>query len=738
MQPFFFPGSAWRAVQSSLVKAPIAGLIISSCCSFVLSDVALAQTGITKIEHIVFIVKENRTFNNYFAGFPGATSAITGQVSNGQTITLGHTPDRVRDMGHSWNDAMTGMDNGKMDKFDLVSKGNVGGDYMSMSILYESDIPNYWTYARTFTLSDMTFSSLKGPSFPNHLYTIAATSAGATDNPSLTGNLSQPYWGCDAPAGSTVTVTDTQGHKTHPFPCFDNLTLGDLLETAAISWRYYAPVQGDDGYLWNAYDAIDHIRNGPLWNTRFAVDTQFVTDAQNGNLPAVSWVVNDVARSEHPDASSCEGENRTVEQINAIMNGPDWKSTVIFLTWDDFGGFYDPVAPPSSDYYGLGPRVPMIVISPYARPAYVTHTQYEFSSVLKFIETRFNLGSLTTRDANASDMTDAFDFTQLPLPALVLNTRTCPMQPVLQFDSKKVYFGNVTIGTTSAPQTTTITNSGTATLDLYSMVLNSTHYAYTSSCGATLDPSKSCTLTTTFTPSEAKEQDGQIQVNDNTTSTPHNLALFGAGVTGSPAVSLSPITLSFGVQVLGTTGKSKLVTLTNTGSAALNITSIAASSEFGQTNTCGSNVAAGQSCSINATFTPADKNKRTGTITITDNANPSTQSVSLSGTGTYVQVIPTALSFGIQSVGTKSAAKKITMTNKAGISVNISGIAITGTNAGDFSQLKTCGASLAGGATCSIAVSFKPTAKGNRTATVTITDDAGGSPQKVTLSGTGS
>jgi len=723
--------------QSSSARSPISSLWILSLCLVLLEGVAPAQTGITKIEHVVFIVKENRTFNNYFAGFPGATSATSGQVSNGQIIPLGHTPDRVRDMGHGWNDAVTGIDNGKMDKFDLVAKGNVNGDYMSMSILYESDIPNYWAYARTYALSDMTFSSLKGPSFPNHLYTISATSAGVIDNPSLTGNLLQPYWGCDAPAGSTVTVSDEQGHKTHPFPCFDNLTLGDLLETAGVSWRYYAPVQGDDGYLWNAYDAINHIRNGPLWNTRFAPDTQFVTDAQHGNLPAVSWLINDVARSEHPDASSCEGENRSVEQINAIMNGPDWNSTVIFITWDDFGGFYDPVPPPSPDYYGLGPRVPMIIISPYARPAYVTHTQYEFASVLKFIETRFNLGSLTDRDENASDMTDAFDFGQTPLPALVLNTRTCPTQPVLQFDNKKVYFGNVTVGTTSAPHTTSVTNAGSATLDLYSMVLNSSHYAYTTTCGATLEPNKSCTITTTFTPSEAKEQDGQLQINDNTTSTPHTLALFGAGVTGSAAVTLSPTSLTFGNQTVGTTSNFKPITLTNTGSATLNITSIVASSEFSQTNTCGTTVVAGNSCTINVSFTPGNKDKRTGTIAVTDNASPPTQTVSLSGTGTYVQLSPMSLNFGNQTVGTKSPARKITVTNKGGTAMSITGIALAGINAGDFSLVKTCGTSLAAGASCSIGVSFKPSATGSRSAALTLSDDGGGSPQKVTLTGNG-
>jgi phospholipase C len=115
-----------------------------------------------------------------------------------------------------------------------------------------------------------------------------------------------------------------------------------------------------------------------------------------------------------------------VQQINAVMNGPLWNSTAIFLTWDDYGGFYDHVAPPDLDIYGSGPPVPLLIISPYARQGYISHTQYEFSSVLKFVEERFNLQPLTARDNDASDMTDSFDFTQTPLPPLVLDTRKCP------------------------------------------------------------------------------------------------------------------------------------------------------------------------------------------------------------------------------------------------------------------------------------------------------------------------
>ena len=133
--------------------------------------------------------------------------------------------------------------------------------------------------------------------------------------------------------------------------------------------------------------------------------------------------------SEHPPASVCQGENWTVQQLNAVMQGTEWRSTAVFLTWDDFGGFYDHQPPPTVDNFGLGPRVPMLIISPWVRPGYIDHTTLEFSSVLKFVENRFRLAPLTARDALASDLTEAFDFDQKPLAPLLLNPRDCGAAP---------------------------------------------------------------------------------------------------------------------------------------------------------------------------------------------------------------------------------------------------------------------------------------------------------------------
>ena len=382
------------------------------------------RKGLGKIKHIVFIVKENRTFDNYFGTFPGADGATSGQISTGEVIPLRHAPDMTpRDIDHSYQAAVEATDGGAMDRFDLIQGGNVNGDYLSYSQYFESDIPNYFAYARNFVLADAFFSSLEGPSFPNHLYTVGAQSNRAINNPL---SITTPgRWGCDAAADSRVQTLEEPGDFGSVYPCFDFDTLADRLEEQRLSWKYYAPGQGESGYIWPALNAVRHIRLTSLWQQHVIPTAQFVQDAQNGQLPTVSWLVVGSGMSEHPPASVCMGENWTVEQLNAVMSGPDLDSTVVFLTWDDFGGFYYHVATPVVDNFGFGPRVPLLIISPWARRGHITHTTIEFSSVLKFIEERFDLDPLTERDQDANDLIDSFDFDHRPRATLLLQTRQC-------------------------------------------------------------------------------------------------------------------------------------------------------------------------------------------------------------------------------------------------------------------------------------------------------------------------
>jgi phospholipase C len=381
--------------------------------------------GVQKIQHIVFLIKENRSFDQYFGTFPGADGATSGKISTGQTVPLTHAPDLGPfDLGHSWRDAIIAIDGGHMNKFDQVISGDVDGFRYSYTQFLESDIPNYFAYARTYVLADRMFSSMAGPSFPNHLFTVAAQDGGVLDNP----HPQNGAWGCDSDENDTVPVAHPDGKITVEPPCFDFQTLADSMEAAHIPWKYYAPSKGHYGYQFSTLDAIRHIRNAPLWNDRVVPDNQFAADALSGNLPAVSWLVTG-STNDHPGRSVCRGENWTVQQLNAVMKGPDWNSTVVFLTWDDFGGFYDHVPPPSTGNYTMGPRVPLLIISPYAKRGYISHTQYDFSSFLKFVETRFHLPTLTDDDKRANDMLDSFDFAGEPQPTLFLQEHACPTPP---------------------------------------------------------------------------------------------------------------------------------------------------------------------------------------------------------------------------------------------------------------------------------------------------------------------
>jgi phospholipase C len=297
------------------------------------------------IDHVIIIDKENHSFDNLFGRFPGADGTTTAELASGKLIHLLHAPDHtLLDIGHAGDSAAFAVDGGRMDRFAELQGAIQDGRDVADSQYDQSDIPAYWAYAEHYTLADHFFSTIMGPSFPNHLATIAAGSANTIDNPR--GNT-RHAWGCDSGPFAVVSAVDP--HTGRPYltkPCFDIPTMADTLQQHHVSWKYYAPQAFASGYIWSSFDAIRHIRYSNLWKTNVPPDTSFITDVQNGKLPAVSWLVTNAEQSEHPPYSMCVGENWTVDQINAVMRSRYWPSTLIVLTWDDFGGFYDHVAPP--------------------------------------------------------------------------------------------------------------------------------------------------------------------------------------------------------------------------------------------------------------------------------------------------------------------------------------------------------------------------------------------------------
>jgi hypothetical protein len=295
-------------------------------------------------------------------------------------------------------------------------------------------------------------------------------------------------------------------------------------------------------------------------------------------------------------------------------------------------------------------------------------------------------------------------------------------------------FTSQTVGTTSPSQPVTVKNTSTLSTTL-SIGAATGDFAQTNTCSTTLAAGASCTVNVTFTPTTTGTRTGSIAITDQATNSPQSVTLTGTGAAATVTVTATPTSLSFGNEAVGMTSTSQPITVKNTGTGNTTVV-IAASANFGQTNTCPVSPAtlnAGLSCTVNATFAPTATGSLTGTISVTDSASNSPQTVSLSGTGlTTMTVTPSTLAFGNQNVGTTSASQPITVKNTGTASTSITVAPST-----NYSQSNNCTPTLAGGATCTINVTFAPTTGGSLPGTVTITDSAANSPQTVTLSGTG-
>jgi phospholipase C len=363
------------------------------------------------IKHVVFLIKENRTFDQMFGTFPGANGVTTGMDHGVERPLIRGNDQLISDIPHCYDCSLLAWDQGRMDGFD---QGGASSAW-AYSQLHETQLPNYWSWARSSVLFDRFFSSAQGPSYPNHLYAIAASSAGTHDNPRRGPGIHSLTFGCDAPPGQFAEVTQPDGSVREVRPCFDLPTEGDLLTNAGVPWSYYAANEDQPGYIWSAYSAIRRYReNQRRWDRHVHPVDDVLTDIRAGALPPVTWITPRFELSDHPGSNFCHGENWTTQVVDAIMKSPMWKDTAIFITWDDYGGFYDHVPPPQVDGFGFGFRVPLIVLSPYAVDGKVSHELGEFSSVLRFTEDNWRLTKLTHRDRNATPMLSAFDFTQAP------------------------------------------------------------------------------------------------------------------------------------------------------------------------------------------------------------------------------------------------------------------------------------------------------------------------------------
>jgi phospholipase C len=388
------------------------------------------------ISHVVVIIQENRSFDDLFATFPGADGTTQGLMktpSGDVYVPLQSVNLKERcDFGHGYMGFLKNYDGGKMDGFALGPGACSGNTTAAYQYVNPSQIAPYWDIAEQYVLGDQMFQTQGSGSFTAHQDLIAgATVVKASPSPQTIVDLpTQTPWGCDAPPGTRTDLLKVVHsalkfyYRKGPFPCLTYGTMRDLLDAKYVSWKYYSPpIVNGEGKLWDAFDAIKAVRDGPEWGVNVvSPETQIFTDIQSNQLPAVSWIVPNRQNSDHPSGPGPDtGPSWVASIVNAIGESSYWPTTAIVVVWDDWGGFYDHVPPPFfDDMGGLGFRVPMLVISPYAReampsqPGYVSHTQYEFGSILKFVENTFNLGSLGTTDVRATSIVDCFDFTQQP------------------------------------------------------------------------------------------------------------------------------------------------------------------------------------------------------------------------------------------------------------------------------------------------------------------------------------
>src|ERR1700729_105012 len=412
----------------------------------------LNSSGAGKITHVVYIVQENRSFDNLFQGYPGADTVSSGKDSNGNTIKLQPASlSAYYVIDHSAS-AMFAACNGtgklpgthcRMDGFNNEETFDYPPSLKNPQYVYvpHKESKPYFDMAHEWVLADRMFQSQLDESFVAHQYVIAAQADSAVDLP-------YGQWGCGGGKYDTVDTITKERNPSGPAEraCFNYQTLGDELDKAGLSWRFYASTYGSgqsgEGAEWSGYQAVKHIYEGPDWRKDvISPNWKFITDVRAGKLAKFTWITPVCDDSDHVNCPGGYGPSWVSALVNTIGESKFWDSTAIFVQWDDWGGLYDYVPPPFEDYDGLGFRVPLLVISPYAKKNHVSHVQYETASVLRFAEDLFGLGQLAAADKRAnSPASDCLDFTQQPRPFREIRAPLPPKFFIDQYGGGANYF----------------------------------------------------------------------------------------------------------------------------------------------------------------------------------------------------------------------------------------------------------------------------------------------------------
>ncbi len=408
----------------------VAGGVLFSCTGGrrvpVVDDPTPRLDTSTPIKRVIYVMLENRSFNNLFGRFPGVNGTDVG-VEYGVEKPLIRCPEWLPgDLPHDRAAYLSCVNDGDLDGFGI---GAFGSTY-AYTIFDEDQIPNYWMWAREYALSDNFFASAAGPSYGNHYYFIAGQSGGVIDNPENIETRETEdggtfkSWGCDAVGDDVfVFVKDDAGNLSKHDTCFTFDTVGQQLSEIGVDWAYYSAAPGQPGYFWNAYNGISDVFHTDMWHEHVRPVDSLVDDIEANRLPPVTWVTPRFELSDHPPYSTGHAHNWVTEIVNGVMSSDSWDHTAIFITWDEWGGFYDPVMPPQLDPVGLGIRVPLLTISPYARRGLIDTELGEFSTPLRFISDNWGLDHLTPRIANTHGFEHVFDFSKGPRSPVIGSER---------------------------------------------------------------------------------------------------------------------------------------------------------------------------------------------------------------------------------------------------------------------------------------------------------------------------